>query len=286
MLTKCSYLLLAYESSIRIYATNTSVLARELSTGTKQSSISGLALSAVNPSEIYIALGQGLVEKWHWTEGHRLGKWIINSRISGITVIRHTSRNVEDDLVYTVDGRVGLWMITAHHLRLGKGTHQTETQTLFKSTEPISSCKVLGKGNMVIASAGSRLILGHLTNHETSVLKDLIYTWREIMCPDWITTMDARISDGQNGTLGGKTIAADPTLFDSVDLVIGGLRGSLYVYRSLMANLIQKERKQYTHTPVAQQLHWHRTGVGAVKWSADGMGGRPCLMEVVTYGCR
>ncbi|MCJ1439346.1 hypothetical protein MMC27_008738 [Xylographa pallens] len=264
------YLLLAYKSSIRIYSTNTSLLIRTLSASTKQSGITAFALSASNPSQLYVALSQGLVEKWDWTEGQRLGKWIINSQIYDITVVSQISHNVEEDLVYTVDGRAGSWMITAHHLRLGKGPPQTEAHTLYKSTDPIASFKALESGKVVIACMGSRLILGNITSPPASVLKKVKYTWREVTAPEWITTFDARISDGQKEATGGGTVKASPKSRTSVDVVTGGLRGSVYIYRDLLASLIQKERKKHMPTPVAQHLHWHRTGVGAVRWSADG----------------
>ncbi|MCJ1388675.1 hypothetical protein MMC18_001524 [Xylographa bjoerkii] len=264
------YLLLAYASTIRVYATNTSLLVRTLSTSTKQSGITGLALSASNFSHLYVTLSQGHLEKWDWTEGQRLGKWTTGSQISGVTVISQTSHNVEEDLIYTVDGRPGSWMITAHHLRLGKDANQTEAHTLYKSTEPISSLKVLGSGDVVVASAGSRLILGNIANSEDSVLKNVKYTWRELTCPEWITTIDVRMSGDQKEAVDGGTMSASPTSSNSIDIVTGGLKGSVYVYRDLLAKLIQKERKKHLPPPIAQHLHWHRTGVGAVKWSADG----------------
>ncbi|MCJ1378848.1 hypothetical protein MMC17_001947 [Xylographa soralifera] len=264
------YLLLAYKSSIRIYDTSTSLLIRTLSASTKQSGITAFTLSASNPSQLYVALSQGLIEKWDWAEGHRLGKWTINSQISDITVVSQTSHNMEEDLVYTVDGRAGSWMITAHRLQLGKGPQQTETHTLYKSAESISSFKVLESGSVVIASMGSRLLLGNVASPQVSALKDVKYAWREVTCPEWITTFDARISGGQEEAVGGGTIKAGSKSPISLNIVTGGVRGSIYIYRDLLANLIQKERKKHMPTPVAQHLHWHRTGVGAVKWSADG----------------
>ncbi|MCJ1404621.1 hypothetical protein MMC11_007847 [Xylographa trunciseda] len=264
------HLLLAYESSICIYATNTSLLVRTLLMSAKQSRITGFTLSPSNPSLLYVALRQGLVEKWNWRAGQRLGKWIIGSQISGITAISQISHNVEEDLVYTADGRAGSWMITAHYLRLRESAHQTEAHTLYKSTEPISSVKVLGSGSVVTASAGSRLILGNITSPQNAALKNVKYTWREITCPEWITAIDAHIRGGQKEVDSGGTIKASPASSNSIDIVIGGLKGSVYVYRNLLANLIQKERKKQIPTPVSQHLHWHRTGVGAVKWSADG----------------
>ena len=258
---------------------------RTLSASTKQSGITAFALSASNSSQLYVALSQGLVEKWDWTEGKRIGKWIINSQIYDITVVSQISHNVEEDLVYTVDGRAGSWMITAHHLRPGKGPPQTEAHTLYKSTEPIASFKALESGKVVIASMGSRLILGNIASPLTSVLKNVKYMWREVTAPELITTFDARISDGQKEAAGGGTIKADPKSPTSVDIVTGGLRGSVYVYRDLLASLIQKERKKHMPTPVAQHLHWHRTGVGAVKWSADGMCPWPLslVVKILTY---
>ncbi|MCJ1288352.1 hypothetical protein MMC26_007707 [Xylographa opegraphella] len=264
------YLLLAYRSSIRVYGVHTSLLIRTLSISTKQNGITAFALSASNPSQLYIALSQGLVEKWDWKVGQRLGKWTINSQISNITVASQISHNVEEDLVYTVDGRAGSWLITAHHLRLGKGLHQTEAHTLYKSTEPISSFKVLESGSVVIASVGRCLILGNIASPQASALQNMKYTWREVTCPELITSFDVRIGSGHKEAVGGGTSKASPQSPTCVNIATGGLRGSVYVYIDLLAYLVQKERKKNMPIPVARHLHWHRTGVGAVKWSADG----------------
>jgi len=68
-----------------------------------------------------------------------------------------------------------------------------------------------------------------------------------------------------------QALSSDQTL----DVVIGGAKGMIFVYEDLLNNLVQSERASKASEPAADLkpriLHWHRQAVGTVRWSLDGM---------------
>ena len=199
-----------------------------------------------------------------------MGKWDISSQIFDLTVTKSLAPVSQSDIVYTAD-RKGQWMITAHRLQIG---NKTELHTLLKSTNPITHFKVSEGGKHIVASAGQRLIVGITHEPNPPVLKDLSYTWREIECSEYITSLDAWINNANaapTDTRSSKSASSGSRGPRFLNITVGGLKGSIFVYQDLLGKLIRKEKKPNAPAPVAQRLHWHRNGVGAVKWSMDGM---------------
>ena len=218
---------------------------------------------------MYISLKHGLIEKWNWTVGHRLGKWAIKSQISCIATTMQNADQFGEDVVFTVDCTNRKWMITAHRLPVGGDNSGTQARTLRTSSDCVTHLRVLHNGRILVAASGQRLIVGILNGVVTAPSpKDMDYTWREVPCREWITCLDAQIEIAHDAERTGNTSSATD-IHTVVDVVIGGLHGSVFVYRDLR-KLIQIERKKQTDQPPVQQLHWHRNAVGAVKWSADG----------------
>ena len=248
------YLLIAFESSIRVYATATSMLVRSLLTQQSTRFITGFAISTSNPSYLYLSRDDGTIEKWDWLDGSRMRKLNIGSRIYALTIPDLPQTETHDEAIYTIDVKDENWMITAHHLP-DHGT--TSVKTLLRSPDPINFFKVVGGGSVVVASSGQLLLVGKLNGPSPPKVKEMVYTWREIRCPEHVTCLDVRL---------GSASTTDP----QVDIVVGGLLGAIFVYGDLLNGLISKERNRNAKTSSAQKLHWHRNAVGAVKWSQDG----------------
>lgn len=203
-------------------------------------------------------------------EGRRIGKWDISSQIFNLTVAESVVSVSQSEVVYTVD-RKGQWMITAHRLRIGD---KTELHTLLKSTTPITHFKVSEGGKYIVASAGQRLMVGITSEPNPPVLRDISYSWREMECSEYITSLDARLNNENAGVPDAKpskSASSGSRNPRPLNIAVGGLKGSIFVYPDLLGKLIRKEKKPNASAPVAQRLHWHRNGVGAVKWSMDGM---------------
>ena len=248
------YLLIAFESSIRVYATATSMLVRSLVTQQSTGFITGFAISTSTPSSLYLSRDDGTIEKWDWLNGSRLKKLNIESSIHALAIPEIAQTETHDEVVHTIDCKDENWMITAHHL---PDHGPTSVKTLLRSPDPINFFKVVDGGNVVVAISGQLLLVGKLNGPSSPKVKDMVYTWREIRCPEHVTCLDVRL---------GSVSPTDP----QVDIVVGGLLGVIFVYQDLLNGLISKERNRNAKTPSAQKLHWHRNAVGAVKWSLDG----------------
>ena len=232
------------------------MLVRSLATQQPTGFITGFAISTFNPSSLYLSRDDGTIEKWDWSNGSRLKKLNIGSRIYALTIpdIAKSEAESNDEIIYTIDVKDDNWMITAHRLP-DHGT--TSVKTLLKSPDPINFFKVVEGGSVVVAISGHLLLIGKLNGSSAPKVKDMVYTWREIRCPERVTCLDVRLSSAST---------TDP----QVDVVVGGLLGVIFVYQDLLNGLISKERNRNAKTPSAQKLHWHRNAVGAVKWSRDG----------------
>lgn len=268
------HLLLAYDASIHVYSTSTSLLIRKL-TVTKSEFIVGFVLSSTDVNLLYVATNSGSIHKYDWHKGKHLGRWDISSQIFNLAGSDSAPTPAERDIIYTVDKK-GQWMITAHRLSGKTDASKTELRTLLKSSEPVTALKVLAGGKIIVASSGPRLIIGSSDLTGPASLNDLSYVWREILCPEWITSLDARIPSDTSQALGSGATGANPSKSReaTVDIVVGDLKGSIFVYEDVLGKLIRKERRGKSVTGqdlTPQRLHWHRNGVATTKWSLDGV---------------
>lgn len=261
-------MLLAYHTSIAIYSTSSSLLIRQLRVK-KDERISGFALAPQNQNHLYVSTVSGLIEKWDWVEGSRLGQWKLSSSIHSLLTSASGPRNPGKDLVYTIDKKEGEpWLLSAHRLVGVADAANADVVTLLKYEEALSSFQVLEGGKIIVAASGSHIILGYCEAPDMPTLQDLSYVWRVIECPEWVASIDARYRPRPE-----KSADKKATDCEGVDIAIGGCKGSIYLYEDLLARLIHKERfpsKATTGDIASRRLHWHRNSVLAVKWSLDG----------------
>ncbi|KAL8868203.1 MAG: hypothetical protein Q9174_005141, partial [Haloplaca sp. 1 TL-2023] len=271
-----SYLLIAFATSIRVYSSATSLPVRRLSVRPSER-ISAFAFSCKNPSHLYVGTHSGVVELWDWLEGRRLHLWFYKCQIFSLAVAESRDSNGLPETIYTIDRAImdkramGPWRISAHRLLPDSEAKQSEVATLRKSKEPITSFKVVENGENIIATSGSILTLGTTRTISLSPLKTLSYTWRDVECPERISSFDVRVirEEMTSKQKTSEKYHVNPRL----DIAIGGLKGSLHVYDDLLRKLIQKEKSSVKHASLnfsSYQKHWHRNAVLSVKWSRDG----------------
>ena len=263
------FLLVAYSKSIAVYSTSTSLLLRHLRIDTADS-VSAFTFSSTKQDHLYLSTLSGTIEKWDWAEGSRLGRWRTSSSIYSLMTAKQKMDDPSHDLVYTIDRKAqGSWLISVHGLASHESGAKTDSKTLFTNQQALSSINVLEGGRVFVATSGSELILGSTDELALWPFRDLSYTWRVIECPEHIVSTDVRIrpSEGvQKSSKGGISKA------DAIDIVVGGLKGSIYVYDDLLRKIIRRDRagKENPVDITSRRLHWHRNAVQAVKWSADG----------------
>ncbi|KAL8761496.1 MAG: hypothetical protein Q9184_002375 [Pyrenodesmia sp. 2 TL-2023] len=261
------YLFIAYQSSVNVYSTATSLLVRKLR-AEQSEPLAGLALSAIDSSHLYVAAKSGNIQKWDWLEGRILGSWDTECRIYALAAPQRPSDNRLSDLVYTIDQKaMRPWRIRVHRL---VGANENDAVTLRTSQEPITSFNITENGRIITAASGSVLTLGITSYAGEPPLSNLSYTWRDIECPEWISCYDVRTVELDDGSK-GKT--CNNQRIPRIDIAVGGLKGSLHVYDDLLRQLIQKEKtadKRPTAELTSRKMHWHRNAILSVKWSRDG----------------
>ena len=185
----------------------------------------------------------------------------------GLQVFNLGSTKDTKNIVLTTSTRKDKWMITAHRLRGRTTGDKDECETIFTSKEPVSCLEVLGNGQYIVAASGKRLIVGTRdSNKDLAVLTELVYVWREVHCSDNIISLNSRLAEERTEV---NTGAAKKRSAASLDIVVGSSKGPLFLYRDIVTHLIRVEQRKQP-SPITSRLHWHRTGVTAVKWSIDG----------------
>ena len=238
----------------------------------KSERITAFALSSSKPNNIFLSTNKGSIEKWNWVEGTRLEYWHISTPIYHMATSSIRSDETPNDLVYTVDRNgEGQWMLTVHKLLGGDEASKTDLGTLIRYSKPFTSVKIKENGRIIVLTSGSRLIIGTSAKPNEASLKDVVYIWRELDCPEWISTMDIRTRPFEIPSSEAK--GANLESCGAFDVAVGLLRGQIIVYDDLLNNLIRKESKKNPEEKKgisSQRLHWHRTAVLALKWSKDG----------------
>ena len=263
------YLLLAYDSAIHVYSTSTSLLVRRLRTSGTDS-ITAFTFSPKNSNHLYISTRSGMIEKWDWVQGAKLEYWNTSSPIYSTVASQPISDDETNDLIYTIDRKgEGPWMITAHRLLGGSDAAKTDLVTLRKYPEPLTSLKVLENGRVIVATSGLCLMIGTTEEPNATPLRNVGYTWREFQCPEWISSIDVQIK--QPGKVAKKAKQTRQRFQGAVNIVLGGLKGAIFMYDDLLKKLVEAERHSNQAANItSQRKHWHRNAVLSVKWSADG----------------
>ena len=264
------HLLLAFGSEIAVYSIATSLPICHLRPKDPDR-ISAFALSIWKEDEMYLSTISGTIERWDWKQGSRIGHWRLSSSIYGLTTSAQTKGDAKSDLVYTID-RKGKdpWLISAHRLSRGEESSSTGVKTLFSNNEALTSLKTLEGGRFIVATSGAQLIIGNSSLPDPAKMQELSYTWRIVNCPEWIISVDVRISNPERQS---KKSKGGTKLIESLDIALGGQKGSIHVYENLLGNLVRREQptsKDSSGSIKSRRLHWHRNAVLAVKWSKDG----------------
>ena len=263
------FLLVAYGTSIAVYSIPTSLLVRQFHIN-RADSISAFAVSSTAQDHLYVSTINGTIEKWNWVEGLRLGHWIISSSIYSLVTAKQNPDDPDNDLVYTVDRKLqGPWLLSVHRLAGGEDGAKTDAKALLTNERALSSVQVLESGRVIVATSGSQLMIGSSDESAPLSLKEVVYKWRIVESPEFIVSTDVRVrpSEKIQTMPKGKKSAAN-----AIDIVIGGLKGSIHIYEDLLWKMVKRDRpgKGTSLEIVSRRLHWHRNAAQAVKWSADG----------------
>ena len=235
--------------------------------------LSSFCFSATNPQNIYIATNTGTILCWDWEVEQLVGRWTLDSPISSIIAAADTE--LADDVIFTLR-KTKRCLIEQHTPGRGKESGKLKSQRLLEVARPLRMVQVLAEGDIIITAYNGGLYVGELRKQSLNSSHNAVYTWREVSCMEPLTCFDARYRCSETVSFSKKKKSAKREATGSLDLAIGGVRGTIIVLRDFLRKLkVEKdERKNLTTSSdllSPRILHWHREAVGSVKWSQDGM---------------
>jgi NET1-associated nuclear protein 1 (U3 small nucleolar RNA-associated protein 17) len=187
-----------------------------------------------------------------------------------MTVASMESAGRRRDVVFTTEKRKDAgWRVTAHELAPPDGNIKIAARTIYTSHYQINFLRTAKEGTVIVGSAGKKLLLGRLRSTEYDTVDKIKYEFRVFGTTDNISTLDLKVSDRTGAeNLKNPVLKRTPI----VDLVIGDVRGAIFVHNDLLANLIRAQDGKLPEgvSLAPRKLHWHRQGVRTVKWSLDG----------------
>jgi NET1-associated nuclear protein 1 (U3 small nucleolar RNA-associated protein 17) len=261
------FMILATVRSLDIYFTETSLLAYKLPVG-GSGTLTAYALSATNPTQVYVADSTGLITLWDWVLKQKIGRWDIGATVRNMTVTAQSEP--AEDLVYCHEQGV----INVHALRTGAQASTTEVKCILKvkSLSPVLGVQVLLQGRFVIAACADSIMVGKRLKPSKTAVQDFEYVWRELKFAKRITTFNAHVREVEAKLRG----AHDQR--DVIDIATGDESGVVFLFEDILASFAAVESSQKGGKSKAdsaeslrpKKFHWHREAVGSVKWSLDG----------------
>ncbi|KAF3907471.1 hypothetical protein AA313_de0200071 [Arthrobotrys entomopaga] len=287
------YIFLAQGPSLKIFSTKTSLLYRTLqhlrpppttfsyTPAGNYSSIANYTLDPTNPSQVYTITFNGDLILWDWTEGTIEGCWKTDLKKGqylawcGLSVLP----SGQDSETTT------LWTYHEHSLRdhTRKATREIreitvpkipdptittlESRTILSIDEARPRHLVIADANTFVVDSGESFYIG---NRQRQAPQDLATNseWRirKISTPEKILAIDTITRQKKSGSgIQG-------------DVAVGDNTGQIFIYHDILS----PNAPTAAHNVVKSKLHWHRTGVGALKYSQDGTylisGGRETVL--------
>lgn len=148
-------------------------------------------------------------------------------------------------------------------------TTESEHKVLFIMKKPGNGLQLLetSEDGHLVGAINDRLFFGVPSQRQYDNLASLDYEIYTFDIPDLVSALDLRVYP-RPVTSGKKSRQeAAPVL----DIIVGGARGSIYLYHDALARSQALAKSGSDKEPIqAQNFHWHRRAVHALKWSRDG----------------
>lgn len=269
------YLIIAYNTSIQIYSAADSLLVRRIPITTFDSLspktetpavIVSMRLSKSSPEHVWVACSDGRVFYINWTAplGPLQPSFTTKTQTArAMSIVRTNVKNHQDAVLI-------LEWDKQHAVNLAAYAKPKETvlhQNLFNMKKTGFGLQLLETsedGLHVVGAVNDRLFVGVANVTQFDDFRKLAYEFYSFDTPDTIASIDIRTKapSAKKAKQGASTL---------VDVVVGGARGAIYVYRDVIARLQAAGKAKGEDALEALKYHWHRKAVHSVKWSRDGM---------------
>lgn len=272
----CRFLIVANRKTLNVYSTSNSLLTRCVKPFLKKDAhrstrIVSYCLSPTHPKIIWVAFSDGSVFRMDWTTGTGGNEcWTISSTgCIHMTVASMESAGRRRDVVFTTETKKdGGFRITAQEMS-PETPSVSPTRTIYTTSNRIQFLRAAKEGSIIVAASGNRVLLGRLRSTDYDTVENIRYEFRVFESTEVIKCLDVRVSDRTNSDGLKKSLKKSPI----VDVVVGNIRGVLFVHHDLLAKLFSQQADGKLPpgiSMVPRKLHWHRQVVHTVKWSLDG----------------
>lgn len=259
---------MTFDTSLQVYSVADSLLVRRITlpvVGANNGApyLVASALSQTSPNLVWLAASDGRIWRIDWTKGtgaqdcFRTKAGVIHDMTVGAVTLNKTL----SDVLFVSESLKGTSKLVAYD---PTDLSNPQSHVLQNDTGRVSIVRSAAGGLVLLAVAGNAMIIGALKQSSVQSLQNLHYDFSSVNAVDDICSLSIRHSPKKS--LSKKKTS--PELSDlAVDVAVGCVRGSIYVYSDLLSQL-QNAPKRGLDAPRKQ--HWHRKAVHSVAWSKDG----------------
>ncbi|KUJ24196.1 WD40 repeat-like protein [Mollisia scopiformis] len=271
------YFIVANRTTLHVYSTSNSLLTRSIKLNLHDrpgARIVAYCLSPTHPDHLWVSCSDGIVFSVNWTSGDGAGQhWITSSTgCNHMTAASMESAGRRRDVIFTTEVRkTGGFRITANELPLPPTL--PSTRTIYTSPHRIEFLQTSQDGSVVVGVTGNKILLGRLRSTDYESVDKVRYEFRIFESIDAIKSLDMRVTIRRGADLEGLKKHNILKKTPVVDLVVGDVRGVIFLHEDLLAKLFVQSQDGSFSSGVSmapRKLHWHRQAVQTVKWSQDG----------------
>ena len=231
-----------------------------------------MRLSRKSPKHLWVACSDGRVFHVDWTQNHGAKEsFQTSSKTAHALAIAalHTPKEGGEVLIVSESDKSNKLDVVAYQPNQKQSVGSKTLLSLKKQGDGLRILETSEDGMYLVGALHERLFLGTVAASADN-FEQLRYEFYSFDAPDLLTSIDIRAI--ARPTLIGKKKNTTKSTIPVVDVIAGGARGAIYRYHDALIRLqsLEKENNGPKEMLQAQNYHWHRKAVHAVKWSRDG----------------
>ncbi|RGP68446.1 hypothetical protein FSPOR_5325 [Fusarium sporotrichioides] len=270
------YLILAYNTSIQVYSAADSLLVRRIPITAAEASdektsapahIVAMRQSKQNSDIVWVATSDGRVCQVNWTSSKAPEFFQTQSKTANaMALVTKKVSGKDTEIIFVAESdKPGRIEVVAYPAT----TTDSEHKVVFVMKKPGNGLQLLesSEDGHLVGAINDRLFFGVPSQDQFNSLAVLDYEIYTFDIPDLVSSLDLRVYP-RPATSGKKARQLNAPV---LDIIVGGARGSIYLYHDALARS-QALAKSGSEKELiqAQNYHWHRRAVHALKWSRDG----------------
>ncbi|KAF5017114.1 hypothetical protein F66182_11003 [Fusarium sp. NRRL 66182] len=272
------YLIVAYNTSIQVYSAVDSLLVRRIPITAADSSdqnvpapthIIAMRQSKQNSDIVWVACSDGRVCQVNWSTSKTPEFFHTQSKTANaMALVTKMISGKEKEIIFVAESdKPGRTEVVAYPATIQAEAEHKVVFTMKKPGHGLQLLETSEDGQVLVGTINDCLFFGVPSQQQLENLTALDYEIYTFDIPDLVAALDIRVYP--RPVSGGKKSRQETA--PVLDIIVGGARGSIYLYHDALARS-QALAKSGSEKELiqAQNFHWHRKAVHALKWSRDG----------------